>query len=65
MAGLQYRRTGYSPGAKPCDRPRYDRAVYLVAPPARSVVTRAAATLPAPLQARITIRDLPPEALLC
>jgi hypothetical protein len=64
MAGLLYRRTGYSPGAKPCDRPRYDRAVYLVAPPARSVVTRAAATLPAPLQARITIRDLPPEALL-
>ena len=64
MAGLLYRRTGYSPGAKPHDRPRYDRAVYLVAPPARSVVTRAAATLPAPLQARITIRDLPPEAML-
>jgi hypothetical protein len=64
MAGLLYRRTGYSPGAKPQDRPRYDRAVYLVAPPARSIVTRAAATLPAPLQARITIRDLPPEAML-
>ena len=64
MAGLLYRRTGYSPGAKPQDRPRYDRAVYLVAPPARSVVTRAAATLPALLQARITIRDLPPEAML-
>jgi len=64
MAGLLYRRTGYSPGAKPHDRPRYDRAVYLVAPPARSVVTRAAATLPAPLQARITIRDLPAEAML-
>ena len=64
MAGLLYRRTGYSPAAKPCDRPRYDRAVYLVSPPARSVVTRAAATLPAPLQARVTIRDLPPEAIL-
>jgi hypothetical protein len=64
MAGLLYRRTGYNPGAKPHDRPRYDRAVYLVSPPARSVVTRAAATLPAPLQARVTIRDLPPEALL-
>ena len=64
MAGLLYRRTGYSPGAKPHDRPRYDRAVYLVAPPARSVVTRAVATLPAPLQARITIGDLPPEAML-
>ena len=34
------------------------------APPARSVVTRAAATLPAPLQARVTVRDLPPEAML-
>jgi hypothetical protein len=64
MAGLLYRRTGYSPAAKPCDRPRYDRAVYLVAPPARSVVTRAATTLPAPLQARVTVRDLPPEATL-
>ena len=39
MGGLLYRRTGYSPGAKPHDRPRYDRAVYLVSPPARSVVT--------------------------
>ncbi len=64
MAGLLYRRTGYSPGAKPQDRPRYDRAVYLVAPPARSVVTRAAATLPALLRARVTICDLPPEAML-
>ena len=64
MAALLYRRTGYSPGAKPHDRPRYDRAVYLVAPPAWSAVTRAAATLPAPLQARVTIRDLPPEAML-
>ncbi len=25
------------PGAKPQDRPRYDRAVYLVSPPARRV----------------------------
>ena len=48
MGGLLYRRTGYSPGAKPHDRPRYDRAVYLVAPAARSVVTRAAAQLPHP-----------------
>jgi hypothetical protein len=63
MAGLLYRRTGYNPGAKPHDRPRYDRALYLVSPPAHGVVTRAAATLPPRLQARITIRDLPPEAL--
>ena len=45
-----------TPGAKP-----HDRAVYLVGPPAPSVVTRAAATLPAPLPA---IRDLPPDAML-
>ena len=64
MAGLLYRRTGYSPGAKPHDRPRYDRAVYLVSPSGRSAVTRAAATLPARLQALVTIRDLPPEAML-
>ena len=63
MAGLLYRRTGYGPAAKPHDRPHYDRAFYLVSPPARSAVTRAAATLPAPLQARVTIRDLPPEAM--
>lgn len=63
MGGLLDRRTGYSPGAKPHHRPRYDRAVYLVAPAARNVVTRAAAQLPAPSQARVTVRDLPPEAL--
>jgi hypothetical protein len=63
MNGLLDRHRGYSPAAKPHDRPRYDRTVYLVSPPARSVVTRAAAQLPAPLQARVTIRDLPPEAL--
>ena len=64
MGGLLYRRTGYSPGAKPHDRPRYDRAVYLVSPTARSIAARAAATLPAALQARVTICDLPPEAML-
>ena len=63
MAGLLDRRAGYSPGAKPHDRPRYDRAVYLVSPQARSVVTRAAAQLPGPSQGRVTVRDLPPEAL--
>jgi hypothetical protein len=63
LSGLLDRHTGYSPGAPRHDEPRYDRAVYLVSPPARSVVTRAAAALPAPLQARVTVRDLPPEAL--
>ena len=64
MAGLLYRRTGYNPGAKPHDRPRYDRAVYLVSPssprgrhPRRRHVAR---TLAGP----VTIRDLPPEAML-
>ena len=62
MGGLLDRRHGYSPGAARRDRPRYDRAVYLVSPATRSVVRRAAATLPGPLQARVTIRDLPREA---
>jgi hypothetical protein len=63
MTGLLERRTGYSPGAPRHDQPRYDRAVYLTSPAARSVVRRAAASLPAPLRAQVTIRDLPPEAL--
>ena len=62
MRALLDRRRGYSPGAPRHDQPRYDRAVYLTGPRARSVVHRAAATLPGPLQARVTIRDLPPEA---
>ncbi len=63
MTALLTRTTGYSPGAASHDRPRYDRAVYLTSPAARSIVTRAAAALPARLQARVTVRDLPPEAL--
>jgi hypothetical protein len=62
MTGLLERRRGYSPGAPAHARPRYDRAVYLTSPAARSVVQRAAASLPAPLQARVTVRDLPAEA---
>jgi hypothetical protein len=38
---------------------RYAQVLYLTAPPARPVVTRAAGTLPAGQQARIVIRDLP------
>jgi hypothetical protein len=41
---------------------RYAQVLYLTAPPARSVVTRAAAGIPAGQQARIIIRDLPPAA---
>ena len=62
MAGLLDRRRGYSPAAPAHDRPRYDRAVYLTSPAARSVVHRARASLPSPAQARVTVRDLPAEA---
>ena len=41
---------------------RYAQVLYLTAPPARPVVTRAAAAVPADWQARIIIRDLPPAA---
>ena len=41
---------------------RYAQVLYLTAPPARPVVTRAAAGIPAGQQARIIIRDLPPAA---
>ena len=45
-------------------RPCYAQVVYLAAPAARPVVTRAAASLPAPQRARVAIRDLPPAAFL-
>ncbi len=41
---------------------RYAQVLYLTAPPARPVVTRAAGRVPADQQARIIIRDLPPAA---
>jgi hypothetical protein len=42
---------------------RYAQVIYLTAPPARPVVTRAAAGIPPGQQAQIIIRDLPPVAL--
>lgn len=42
---------------------RYTQVVYLIAPAARSVVTRAAAALSAEDQARLAVRDLPESAL--
>jgi hypothetical protein len=42
---------------------RYAMVVYLTAPAARTVVTRAAARLPAQDQARLAVRDLPATAL--
>ena len=41
---------------------RYAQVLYLTAPPARPVVTRAAAAVPADWQARIIVRDLPSSA---
>jgi hypothetical protein len=41
---------------------RYAQVLYLTAPAARTVLTRAAEAIPADWQARIIIRDLPPAA---
>jgi hypothetical protein len=64
MAGLLARTADYYPGSAPAAGPRYARVVYLAAPAARSVTGRAAASLPPPLAARVTVRDLPPGAAL-
>jgi len=42
---------------------RYAQVIYLTAPAAGPVVTRAAAALPAGEQPRVTVRELPPTAL--
>jgi hypothetical protein len=64
MSGLLTRTTGYEPDARPGTGPRYHRVVYLAAPAARSVVDRAAQTLPGPLRSRLVVRELPPGAVL-
>ena len=64
MRGLLARTSDYGPGAAPAQGPRYVQVVYLTAPAARPVVTRAVAALPAPLQPRIVVRDLPQRAVL-
>jgi hypothetical protein len=64
MRGLLARTSDYGPGAATAQGPRYRQVVYLAAPPARPVVTRAVAALPAPLQPRIVVRDLPAGAAL-
>jgi hypothetical protein len=64
MAGLLARAADYQPGAPPGPGPRYDRVVYLAASPARSVVERAAASLPGGQRARLVVRDLPAGAVL-
>jgi len=64
MSALAARTRDYQPGAPPARPPRYTRVVYLAAPAARHLTDRAAATLPPPLAGRVTVRDLPPGALL-
>jgi hypothetical protein len=64
MRGLLARTSDYGPGAATAHGLRYVQVVYLTAPAARPVVTRAVDALPAPLQPRIVIRDLPPGAAL-
>jgi hypothetical protein len=64
MAALAARTADYYPGSAPGAGPRYTRVIYLAAPPARGVTGRAAASLPPSVAARVTVRDLPPGALL-
>jgi hypothetical protein len=64
MTGLLERTADYGQQARPGREPRYDRIVYLCAPAARPVVTRAVAGLARPLAARLVIRDLPAGAVL-
>jgi hypothetical protein len=64
MAGLLARTADYQPVAPPGPGPRYDRVVYLASPAARSVVDRAAATVPSVQRPRLVVRDLPEGAVL-
>jgi hypothetical protein len=64
MAGLLARTTDYQPTAPPDPGPRYHRLIYLSAPAARSIVDRAATTLPAAQRARLVVRDLPEGSVL-
>ena len=64
MAGLLARTADYQPTAPPGPRPRYDRVVYLASPAARSIVDRAAASVPGGHGSRLVVRDLPGGAVL-
>jgi hypothetical protein len=63
MRELLTRTSDYGPGPTTSRTPRYGQIVYLTAPAAAPTVTAAITGLPAPLQARITTRHLPPGAL--
>jgi hypothetical protein len=62
MQALLARTSDYGPGDAGGREARYGQVLYLTAPAAAPTVTRAIAALPAPLQARMTTRDLPPGA---
>ena len=64
MRGLLGRASDYGPTAAAGHGPRYGQVVYLTVPAARPVVVRAVDALPAPLQPRIVVRDLPSGAAL-
>jgi hypothetical protein len=62
MRALLARTSDYGPGESAATTPRYAQVVDLTAPPARPIVHRATNALPAPMQHRIVVRDLPPGA---
>jgi hypothetical protein len=62
MRALLARTSDYGPVDTQGGDPRYGQVLYLTAPAATPTVTHAIAALRAPLQARITARDLPPSA---
>ena len=64
MRGLLARASDYGPSAVAPHEPRYGQVIYLTAAAARPVVTRAIGALPAALQPRLVVRDLPPGAAL-
>jgi len=64
MRGLLGRTSDSGPGAPAGHWPRYAQVVYLTAPAARPIVLRAVKALPAPLQPRVVVRDLPEGAAL-
>jgi hypothetical protein len=63
MRAMLTRTTDYGPTEPARLDARYAQIVYLTAPAAISIVTRAIGALPEPLQHRMTARDLPPGAL--
>ena len=63
MRAMLTRTSDYGPADPAGLDARYAQIVYLTAPAAISIVTRAIGALPPPLQHRMVARDLPPGAL--